>query len=172
MLRAGQGDGFSSELPRLHFFPQARPGPRGLSWFPGNSANYQPQGESSSLLFFTVKQLFGLTSITQEPSTDTVRLAASDPPCVFFQGDVMFRNWRSIFSGNGGRINAKLPIYSFDGRDVLADPFWSVNLISSHLVCYLICNIHMCKNASVLFQSMHYCTFFLSVQLCNVLNST
>lgn len=38
----------------------------------------------------------------------------------------MFRNWRSIFSGDGGPVNSRIPIYSFDGRDVLADPFWSV----------------------------------------------
>lgn len=43
----------------------------------------------------------------------------------------MFRNWWSIFNGDGGPINARIPIYSFDGRDVLADPFWSVNLIDS-----------------------------------------
>lgn len=40
----------------------------------------------------------------------------------------MFRNWRSIFNGSGGPIGARIPIYSFDGRDVLADPFWSVVL--------------------------------------------
>lgn len=38
----------------------------------------------------------------------------------------MFQNWRSVFNGNGGPISARVPIYSFDGRDVLADPFWSV----------------------------------------------
>lgn len=45
-------------------------------------------------------------------------------PVTNLRGDVMFRNWRSIFSGDGGPINARIPIYSFDGRDVLADPFW------------------------------------------------
>ncbi|KAK2859717.1 hypothetical protein Q5P01_004337 [Channa striata] len=45
-------------------------------------------------------------------------------PITNLRGDVMFRNWRSIFNGNGGVINAGIPIYSFDGRDVLADPFW------------------------------------------------
>lgn len=40
----------------------------------------------------------------------------------------MFRNWRSIFNGRGAPISARVPIYSFDGRDVLADPFWSVIL--------------------------------------------
>lgn len=47
----------------------------------------------------------------------------------------MFRNWRSIFTGDGGPIDARTPIYSFDGRDVLADPFWSVNFIDSLCVC-------------------------------------
>ncbi|XP_058492212.1 collagen alpha-1(XV) chain-like isoform X2 [Solea solea] len=45
-------------------------------------------------------------------------------PVTNLRGDVMFRNWRSIFTGDGGPINARIPIYSFDGRDVLADPFW------------------------------------------------
>lgn len=45
-------------------------------------------------------------------------------PVTNLRGDVMFRNWRSIFNGNGGPINARIPIYSFDGRNVLADPFW------------------------------------------------
>ncbi|KAM3859541.1 uncharacterized protein ACN63O_016073 [Diretmus argenteus] len=45
-------------------------------------------------------------------------------PVTNLRGDVMFRNWRAIFNGSGGPINTKIPIYSFDGRDVLADPFW------------------------------------------------
>lgn len=45
-------------------------------------------------------------------------------PVTNLRGDMMFRNWRSIFTGNGGPINTRIPIYSFDGRDVLADPFW------------------------------------------------
>lgn len=40
------------------------------------------------------------------------------------RGDVLFRNWRSIFNADRGPIDARIPIYSFDGRDVLADPFW------------------------------------------------
>uniref|UniRef100_A0A672HAN3 Collagenase NC10/endostatin domain-containing protein n=1 Tax=Salarias fasciatus TaxID=181472 RepID=A0A672HAN3_SALFA len=45
-------------------------------------------------------------------------------PITNLRGDVMFRNWRSLFNGDGAPINARIPIYSFDGRDVLADPFW------------------------------------------------
>lgn len=59
--------------------------------------------------------------------------------CVFFQGDILFRNWRAIFSGDGVPINARIPIYSFDGRDVLADPFWSVVLVDCLLLCLLSC---------------------------------
>lgn len=132
VLRASQGDGFGSKLPRLHFFPQARPGPRGLSWFPGNSASYQPQGESAPLLFFF---FFYCQTTTSTNHSGTPQTGVSYPLCVFFQGDVMFRNWRSIFNGDGGPINARIPIYSFDGRDVLADPFWSVNFINSLPVC-------------------------------------
>lgn len=62
VLRASQGDGFGSKLPRLHFFPQARPGPPGLPRFPGNSASYQPEGESSSS-----NNYFHYLFITQEP---------------------------------------------------------------------------------------------------------
>uniref|UniRef100_A0A3B3B560 Collagenase NC10/endostatin domain-containing protein n=1 Tax=Oryzias melastigma TaxID=30732 RepID=A0A3B3B560_ORYME len=45
-------------------------------------------------------------------------------PVTNLRGDVMFWNWRSIFSGNGGSFSPRIPIYSFDGRDVLSDPFW------------------------------------------------
>lgn len=50
----------------------------------------------------------------------------------------MFRNWRSIFSGDGGKINPTSPIYSFDGRDVLADPFWSVYVVDFLLVFFIL----------------------------------
>lgn len=45
-------------------------------------------------------------------------------PVTNLRGDILFRNWRSLFTGEGAPINTRIPIYSFDGRDVLADPFW------------------------------------------------
>ncbi|XP_040023449.2 uncharacterized protein LOC120811846 isoform X1 [Gasterosteus aculeatus] len=45
-------------------------------------------------------------------------------PVTNLRGDVMFSNWKLIFNGDGGPMDASVPIYSFDGRDVLADPFW------------------------------------------------
>lgn len=45
-------------------------------------------------------------------------------PVTNLRGDILFRNWRSIFDGDEAPINNRIPIYSFDGRDVLVDPFW------------------------------------------------
>lgn len=44
--------------------------------------------------------------------------------CLFWQGEVLFDSWMSIFSGNGGLFNPTTPIYSFDGRNVLTDSAW------------------------------------------------
>lgn len=37
---------------------------------------------------------------------------------------MLFNNWDSVFSGHGGQFNTHVPIYSFDGRDVMTDPSW------------------------------------------------
>lgn len=42
----------------------------------------------------------------------------------FKQGEMLFHNWESIFKGNGGEFNINVPIYSFDGRNVMTDPSW------------------------------------------------
>uniref|UniRef100_A0A8C7ISY4 Collagenase NC10/endostatin domain-containing protein n=1 Tax=Oncorhynchus kisutch TaxID=8019 RepID=A0A8C7ISY4_ONCKI len=47
-------------------------------------------------------------------------------PVTNLRGDILFSNYKSIFTGGGGKFPPNIPIYSFDGRDVLADPFWSV----------------------------------------------
>lgn len=45
-------------------------------------------------------------------------------PITNLRGDILFSNYKSIFTGGGGKFPPNIPIYSFDGRDVLADPFW------------------------------------------------
>jgi len=42
----------------------------------------------------------------------------------FYQGETLFNNWESLFNGNGGHFNIHVPIYSFDGRNVMTDPSW------------------------------------------------
>ncbi|XP_046704430.1 collagen alpha-1(XV) chain isoform X3 [Silurus meridionalis] len=43
-------------------------------------------------------------------------------PIVNLRGEVLFKNWESIFSHHA--LPAGIPLYSFDGRDVMSDPFW------------------------------------------------
>lgn len=38
------------------------------------------------------------------------------------QDEVLFDSWDAIF--NGGRVKDNVPIYSFDGKDVLSDDTW------------------------------------------------
>lgn len=56
----------------------------------------------------------------QSPSNRSVCVCV----CVLCQGEVLFHSWMSIFSGNGGTFNPSIPIYSFDGRNVMADLAW------------------------------------------------
>uniref|UniRef100_A0A669QFS9 Collagen type XV alpha 1 chain n=1 Tax=Phasianus colchicus TaxID=9054 RepID=A0A669QFS9_PHACC len=50
-------------------------------------------------------------------------------PIVNLKGETLFNNWESIFNGNGGQFNIHVPIYSFDGRNVMTDPFWPQKII-------------------------------------------
>ncbi len=43
-------------------------------------------------------------------------------PIVNLRGEVLFKNWDSIFSSH--LLPPSVPLYSFDGRDVMSDPFW------------------------------------------------
>lgn len=54
------------------------------------------------------------------------------------QDEVLFDNWDAIF--NGGTMKDNVPIYSFDGKDVLHDSTWygysttSCNFTVSHFL--------------------------------------
>ncbi|OXB52976.1 hypothetical protein ASZ78_011727, partial [Callipepla squamata] len=50
-------------------------------------------------------------------------------PIVNLKGETLFNNWESIFNGNGGEFNIHVPIYSFDGRNVMTDPIWPQKII-------------------------------------------
>ena len=39
----------------------------------------------------------------------------------FFQGEVLFATWKSIFENKGSLLEKTTPIYSFSGKDVLKD---------------------------------------------------
>ncbi|KAI0215548.1 Collagen alpha-1(XV) chain [Lamellibrachia satsuma] len=41
----------------------------------------------------------------------------------------LFSSWNDLFNGAGAYFNTKVPIYSFDGRDILYDPNWPQKII-------------------------------------------
>ncbi|XP_016298770.1 collagen alpha-1(XVIII) chain-like isoform X3 [Sinocyclocheilus anshuiensis] len=54
---------------------------------------------------------------------DTVQpMYRTNPPIVNLRGELLFKNWDSIFSSP--LLPPGVPLYSFDGRDVMSDPFW------------------------------------------------
>nr|XP_023686086.1 collagen alpha-1(XV) chain-like [Paramormyrops kingsleyae] len=42
---------------------------------------------------------------------------------------MLFSSWMAIFSGNGAVFEPQVPIYSFDGRNVMTDPSWPQKLL-------------------------------------------
>lgn len=68
---------------------------------------------------------------TARSTTDTVMISSislhliqSTLPSVIFQGEILFNSWLSVFSGDGAVYNPQIPIYSFDGRNVMTDQSW------------------------------------------------
>lgn len=54
---------------------------------------------------------------------DTVQpMFRTHTPVVNLRGEVLFKSWESIFSNH--LLPPGIPLYSFDGRDVMSDPFW------------------------------------------------
>ncbi|XP_032492084.1 collagen alpha-1(XV) chain isoform X2 [Phocoena sinus] len=70
-----------------------------------------------------------LSSHLQDLSTVVRKAERYSLPIVNLKGQVLFDNWDSIFSGHGGQFNTHVPIYSFDGRDVMTDPSWPQKVV-------------------------------------------
>ncbi|CAF88614.1 unnamed protein product, partial [Tetraodon nigroviridis] len=70
-----------------------------------------------------------LSSHLQDLATIVRKADRTDMPVVNLRGEVLFSSWMSIFSGNGGTFDPSVPIYSFDGRNVMTDPAWPEKLV-------------------------------------------
>ncbi|EPQ10437.1 Collagen alpha-1(XV) chain [Myotis brandtii] len=70
-----------------------------------------------------------LSSHLQDLSTVVRKVERYSLPIVNLKGQVLFNNWDSIFSGHGGQFSTHVPIYSFDGRDVMTDPSWPQKVV-------------------------------------------
>ncbi|XP_048448912.1 collagen alpha-1(XV) chain-like, partial [Rhincodon typus] len=60
-----------------------------------------------------------LTSNNQDLISIVRRSDRIAVPIVNLKGETLFYNWDSLFSGSGGHFNAKVPIYSFQGQNVM-----------------------------------------------------
>lgn len=91
-------------------------------------ADFQCYQQARSMGLTTTYRAF-LSSHLQDLATIVRKADRNDMPVVNIRGEVLFDSWMSIFSGNGGVFNPSVPIYSFDGRNVLTDPTWPEKLI-------------------------------------------
>lgn len=48
---------------------------------------------------------------------------------VNLKDQVLFNSWESIFGDNASKIRENVPIYSFDGRDILRDSAWPEKMV-------------------------------------------
>lgn len=48
---------------------------------------------------------------------------------VNLKGQVLFSSWESIFDDNSNKMRENVPIYSFDGRDILRDSAWPEKMV-------------------------------------------
>ncbi|KAK1794922.1 hypothetical protein P4O66_010113 [Electrophorus voltai] len=75
----------------------------------------QAMGIRDEYRAFLSHHLQDLIDLVQPPYRSTL-------PIVNLRGEVLFKNWESIFSNH--ILPPGIPLYSFDGRDVMSDPFW------------------------------------------------
>uniref|UniRef100_H3AP77 Collagenase NC10/endostatin domain-containing protein n=1 Tax=Latimeria chalumnae TaxID=7897 RepID=H3AP77_LATCH len=50
-------------------------------------------------------------------------------PIVNLKGQMLFQNWNSLFRHKGARFNSRVPLYSFNGRNVMTDPLWQKKVV-------------------------------------------
>uniref|UniRef100_A0A8C8RD01 Collagenase NC10/endostatin domain-containing protein n=1 Tax=Pelusios castaneus TaxID=367368 RepID=A0A8C8RD01_9SAUR len=70
-----------------------------------------------------------LSSHLQDLSTVVRKADRYNLPIVNLKGEILFNNWESMFTGSGGQFNTQIPIYSFDGKNVMTDPSWPQKII-------------------------------------------
>uniref|UniRef100_A0A3Q3FVW8 Collagenase NC10/endostatin domain-containing protein n=1 Tax=Labrus bergylta TaxID=56723 RepID=A0A3Q3FVW8_9LABR len=83
-------------------------------------ADFQCYQQARSMGLTATYRAF-LSSHLQDLATIVRKADRTDMPVVNLRGEVLFSSWMSIFSGNGGTFNPSIPIYSFDGRNVMTD---------------------------------------------------
>lgn len=71
---------------------------------------------------FLSSKLQDLYTIVRKSDRDGYRI-------LNLKGQVLFDNWEAIFGDNARKLRESVPIYSFDGRDILRDSAWPEKML-------------------------------------------
>uniref|UniRef100_A0A3P9CG71 Collagen type XVIII alpha 1 chain n=1 Tax=Maylandia zebra TaxID=106582 RepID=A0A3P9CG71_9CICH len=126
-----------------------RPGPPGPPGPPGTlSGSYRPNYRNphtgnmrgirgADFLCFQQARAIGLkgtfraflSSKLQDLYTIVRRSDRDSVPIVNLKNQVLFSSWDSLFGDNASKMRENVPIYSFDGRDILRDSAWPEKMV-------------------------------------------
>uniref|UniRef100_A0A3B4U233 Collagenase NC10/endostatin domain-containing protein n=1 Tax=Seriola dumerili TaxID=41447 RepID=A0A3B4U233_SERDU len=70
-----------------------------------------------------------LSSKLQDLYTIVRRSDRDSFPILNLKDQVLFSSWESIFGDNASKMRENVPIYSFDGRDILRDSAWPEKMV-------------------------------------------
>uniref|UniRef100_A0A3P9CGE2 Collagen alpha-1(XVIII) chain n=1 Tax=Maylandia zebra TaxID=106582 RepID=A0A3P9CGE2_9CICH len=70
-----------------------------------------------------------LSSKLQDLYTIVRRSDRDSVPIVNLKNQVLFSSWDSLFGDNASKMRENVPIYSFDGRDILRDSAWPEKMV-------------------------------------------
>uniref|UniRef100_A0A670JQ71 Collagen alpha-1(XV) chain n=1 Tax=Podarcis muralis TaxID=64176 RepID=A0A670JQ71_PODMU len=133
-VTVGLGIGNSSSVPRFitpdssSFIPQLHLVALNTPFSGDMRADYQCFQQARAAGLLSTYRAF-LSSHLQDLLTVVRKADRYHVPIVNLKGETLFSNWESIFSGNGGQFDLRIPIYSFDGRDVMTDPAWPQKVV-------------------------------------------
>ncbi|KPP60766.1 hypothetical protein Z043_121207 [Scleropages formosus] len=91
-------------------------------------ADFQCYQQARAMGLLSTYRAF-LSSHLQDLATVVKKGERFSLPIVNLKGEVLFINWMAIFSGDGGAFEPRVPIYSFDGRNVMTDPSWPQKMV-------------------------------------------
>uniref|UniRef100_A0A3B3VNT4 Collagenase NC10/endostatin domain-containing protein n=2 Tax=Poecilia TaxID=8080 RepID=A0A3B3VNT4_9TELE len=70
-----------------------------------------------------------LSSKLQDLYTIVRRSDRNGFPIMNLKNQVLFSSWESIFSEDSNKMRENVPLYSFDGRDILRDSAWPEKMV-------------------------------------------
>uniref|UniRef100_A0A8C7GIW2 Collagenase NC10/endostatin domain-containing protein n=1 Tax=Oncorhynchus kisutch TaxID=8019 RepID=A0A8C7GIW2_ONCKI len=113
-------------LPQLHLVALNAPFSGDMRGIRG--ADFQCYQQARTIGLTATYRAF-MSSHLQDLATIVKKEDRYSMPVINLKGEVLYGSWMNIFSGNGGVLDPSIPIYSFDGRNVMTDPTWPQKLV-------------------------------------------